>query len=65
MSQNNSGSVIYRLHRAIEFHKFLTAIDKVVPAELDIDIVDAFLTWDTSPPGHLPDMPPATRNASC
>ncbi len=32
-------SELHRRHRAVEFKKFLTAIDKVVPAELDVHLV--------------------------
>jgi transposase len=32
-------SEIHRKHRAIEFRKFLTSIDKAVPAELDIHLI--------------------------
>jgi transposase len=32
-------SAIHRQHRAVEFRKFLTAIDKAVPAELDVHLV--------------------------
>jgi transposase len=32
-------SQLHRRHRAIEFKKFLTAIDKAVPAELDVHLV--------------------------
>ena len=32
-------SQLHRRHRAVEFKKFLTAIDKAVPAELDVHLV--------------------------
>lgn len=32
-------SELHRRHRAVEFRKFLTAIDKAVPAELDVHLV--------------------------
>ena len=32
-------SELHRQHRAAEFKKFLTAIDKAVPAELDVHLV--------------------------
>ncbi len=32
-------SEVHRRHRAIEFRKFLTAIDKAVPADLDVHLV--------------------------
>jgi len=32
-------SAIHRQHRAVEFRKFLAAIDKAVPAELDVHLV--------------------------
>ena len=32
-------SQVHRRHRAIEFRKFLTAIDKAVPAVLDVHLV--------------------------
>jgi transposase len=45
------GSVIselHRRHRAIEFKKFLTAIDKAVPADLDVHLVcDNYATHNT------------------
>ena len=46
------GSVIsqlHRRHRAIEFRKFLTAIDKAVPASLDVHLVcDNYATHNTA-----------------
>src|SRR5437899_11565983 len=33
-------SELHRRHRAIEFRKFLAAIDKAVPAELDVHLID-------------------------
>jgi transposase len=42
-------SELHRRHRAIEFRKFLTAIDKAVPAELDVHLVcDNYATHNTS-----------------
>ena len=32
-------SSLYRRHRAVEFKKFLTKIDKVVPADLDVHLI--------------------------
>jgi hypothetical protein len=32
-------SALHRQHRAVEFRKFLIAIDKAVPAELDVHLV--------------------------
>jgi transposase len=32
-------SQLHRQHRAVEFKKFLTAIDKTVPAELDVHVI--------------------------
>src|SRR5213078_2672633 len=32
-------SAIHRRHRAIEFRKFLVAIDKAVPADLDVHLI--------------------------
>ena len=32
-------SALHRRHRAVEFKKFLVAIDKAVPAELDVHLV--------------------------
>jgi transposase len=32
-------SALHRQHRAVEFRKFLVAIDKAVPAELDVHLV--------------------------
>jgi len=47
-----SGHVIgrcHRRHRAIEFQKFLDAIDAAVPADLDIHlIVDNYATHKTA-----------------
>jgi transposase len=41
-------SQLHRRHRAIEFKKFLTAIDKAVPAELEIHLVcDNYATHNT------------------
>ena len=41
-------SELHRRHRAIEFRKFLTAIDKAVPAELDVHLVcDNYATHNT------------------
>jgi transposase len=56
------GSVIHQIHRrhrAIEYKKFLTAIDKAVPADLDVHVVcdnyathntEAVRTWLTAHP---------------
>jgi transposase len=42
-------SQLHRRHRAVEFKKFLTAIDKAVPAELDIHLVcDNYVTHNTA-----------------
>jgi transposase len=42
-------SELHRRHRAIEFRKFLTAIDKAVPAELDVHLVcDNYATHNTA-----------------
>jgi transposase len=42
-------SELHRRHRAIEFRKFLTAIDKAVPAELDVHLVcDNYATHSTA-----------------
>jgi transposase len=39
---------LHRRHRAIEFKKFLTAIDKAVPADLDVHVVcDNYVTHKT------------------
>jgi transposase len=41
-------SELHRRHRATEFRKFLTAIDKAVPAELDVHLVcDNYATHNT------------------
>src|SRR6266478_1220775 len=41
-------SELHRRHRATEFRKFLTAIDKAVPAELDVHLVcDNYATRNT------------------
>jgi transposase len=60
-------SAIHRQHRAIEFRKFLTAIDKAVPVELDIHLVcdnlathktPAIRSWlDRHPRFHLHFVP--------
>jgi hypothetical protein len=34
-------SALHRQRRAVEFKKFLTAMDKAVPAELDVHLVCA------------------------
>ena len=34
-------SELHRQHRAVEFRKFLVAIDKAVPAELDVHLATA------------------------
>ncbi len=42
-------SELHRRHRAIEFRKFLTAIDKAVPADLDVHLVcDNYATHNTA-----------------
>jgi transposase len=42
-------SQLHRRHRAIEFRKFLTAIDKAVPAGLDVHLVcDNYATHNTA-----------------
>ena len=42
-------SELHRRHRAIEFKKFLAAIDKAVPAELDVHLVcDNYATHNTA-----------------
>jgi transposase len=41
-------SELHRRHRAVEFKKFLTTIDKAVPAELDVHLVcDNYGTHNT------------------
>ena len=41
-------SELHRRHRAIEFKKFLAAIDKAVPADLDVHLVcDNYATYNT------------------
>ena len=41
-------SQLHRRHRAVEFKKFLTAIDKAVPAELDLHLIaDNYATHKT------------------
>ena len=42
-------SELHRRHRAIEFKKFLTAIDKAVPADLDIHLVCDNLSTHKTP----------------
>jgi transposase len=42
-------SELYRRHRAIEFRKFLTAIDKAVPADLEVHLIcDNYATHNTA-----------------
>src|SRR5499427_5311270 len=42
-------SQLHRRHRAVEFRKFLVAIDKAVPADLDVHLVcDNYVTHNTS-----------------
>ncbi len=42
-------SELHRRHRAIEFRKFLTAIDKAVPADLEVHLVcDNYATHNTA-----------------
>jgi transposase len=42
-------SQLHRRHRAIEFRKFLTTIDKTVPADLDVHVVcDNYATHNTA-----------------
>jgi len=42
-------SELHRRHRAIEFRKFLAAIDKAVPAELDVHLIcDNYATHNTT-----------------
>ena len=55
-------SALHRQHRAVEFRKFLVAIDKAVPADLDVHIIcDNLATHKTPairdwlrPPSPLP-----------
>ncbi|HEY2985319.1 MAG TPA: IS630 family transposase [Jatrophihabitantaceae bacterium] len=42
-------SEIHRKHRAVEFKKFLTAIDKAVPAELDVHLICDNLSTHKTP----------------
>jgi transposase len=42
-------SAIHRQHRAVEFRKFLVAIDKAVPAELDVHLVCDNLSTHKTP----------------
>ena len=56
-------SELHRRHRAVEFKKFLVAIDKTVPAELDVHLVCDNLRHpqDPSDPGTgWPDTPAST-----
>jgi transposase len=42
-------SQLHRRHRAVEFKKFLTAIDKAVPTDLDVHLVcDNYVTHNTA-----------------
>jgi len=53
-------SALHRQHRAVEFKKFLTAIDKAVPAELDVHLVcDNLATHKTPRHPGLADQTPA------
>ena len=44
---------LHRRHRAVEFKKFLTKLDKEVPADLDVHLI-----WTTTPPTR----PPTIKN---
>ena len=62
----STGKVIGSLHsrhRAIEFKKFLTTLDKTVPAELDVHLIldNCIDPQDTRDRRWLP----ATRGSSC
>ena len=39
IADGNVISALHRQHRAVEFRKFLVAIDKAVPAELDVHLI--------------------------
>ena len=53
-------SELHRRHRAIEFRKFLAAIDKAVPADLDVHLVcDNYATHNTARDQDLAGPPPA------
>ena len=55
---------LHRRHRAVEFKKFLVAIDKAVPAELDVHLICDNLAHPQDPShqrlaGQAPPLPPA------
>ena len=57
-------SELHRRHRAVEFRKFLVAIDKAVPAELDVHLICDNLRHPQDPgdqdlAGPPPPLPPA------
>ncbi len=53
-------SELHRRHRAVEFRKFLAAIDKAVPADLDVHLVcDNYATHNTARDQDLARPPPA------
>jgi hypothetical protein len=65
-------SELHRQHRAVEFRKFLTAIDKAVPDELDVHLVcDNLATHKTpvtglaaTPDSTCTSRPPAPRGST-
>ena len=53
---------LHRRHRAVEFRKFLIAIDKAVPAELDVHLVCDNLATHKTP--AIRTGSPATRDST-
>src|SRR5260370_40099888 len=56
-------SELHRQHRAVEFRKFLIAIDKAVPAELDVHLVCDNLATHKTP--RYATGSPATLGSTC
>jgi hypothetical protein len=56
-------SELHRQHRAVEFKKFLAAIDKAVPDELDVHLVCDNLA--THKPRRYGTGSPATPGSTC
>jgi hypothetical protein len=58
-------SALHRQHRAVEFRKFLIAIDKAVPADLDVHLICDNLTTHKTPAirDWLAAIPASTRTS--
>jgi hypothetical protein len=57
-------SALHRQHRAVEFRKFLIAIDKAVPTDLDVHLICGNLATHKTPAicdwlARPPPLPPA------